>query len=204
MRMATAPDPALAADDPRTVRTGDRVAARIPGGAREFVRRVRPALSLVASLYITIQLCLVAWVAVPAVALGWTPRVVLSNSMNSGLRAGDVVLVGRTPTGQLPVGTMVVFDDPETAASTIHRIVDNDLDGAYRTKGDANPTVDPAPVRREQVRGVGRLLVPLVGLPVMWFQTGSRALFVIWCLCAVSAVVLARRRGARRTKAAVP
>lgn len=164
--------------------------------AASIFARVRPALSLLASLYVAVQLCLVVWVAAPTVALGWSPTVVLSNSMSPDVRAGDVVLVGRSSTELLPVGTLAVFDTKDSDEPTIHRIVENS-GGTYRTKGDANPTVDPVPLKPSEVRGVGRLLVPTVGLPAMWFQTGRPVLAIGWLVSAIGALLLSRRRSSR-------
>lgn len=162
-------------------------------------RRFRPAVSLLASLYVAVQLCLVAWVAAPGLLLGWTPRVVLSDSMAPGLRAGDVVLVGKASANRLPVGTLAVFRTAGSGESVIHRIVDNS-EGVYRTKGDANPTLDARPVRSAQIRGVGRLLVPMIGLPAKWAQNGDPALAAAWAVSTLGAAVLSRRHPGRRRR----
>lgn len=158
----------------------------------QLLRRARPMLSLLASLYLTITLCLVVWVATPVAVFGWRPQVVLSGSMQPAVRTGDIILLADAPATQLPIGSIVVFDDPQTGTSVLHRVVEA-ADGAYTTKGDANTSVDPTPVRHEQVRGQGRLLVPLVGAPVAWFQQRRLGLFAAWVGSVVASAALARR-----------
>lgn len=162
------------------------------------VAQVRPVLSLLASLYLTITLCLVLWVAAPIAVFGWRPQVVLSGSMGPEIHTGDVILVAEPPARPVPAGSIVLFDDPTTGRATVHRVTAHDPVAGYTTKGDANPTADPQPVPTTAVRGEGRLLVPLVGLPAAWFQNGSMWRFSAWSLSVVVSLVLARPAGRRR------
>jgi signal peptidase I len=161
--------------------------------------RIRPLLSLLASLFLTIQVCLAAWVLLPAVALGWEPRVVLTESMEPGMNAGDVVLVSPPPEGRLANGTIIVFEDPHTGTQITHRIVDIETDGGYRTKGDANSTPDAAPVAEEDIVGVARLLVPAIGTPLRWVDAGRPLLVAFWFGATICALAVARRPRRKRT-----
>jgi signal peptidase I len=175
---------------------GSRVRAAAPRDAAVAalagVGRLRPVLSLLASLYLTILLCLVVWVAVPVVAFGWRPQVVLSDSMEPALRTGDVILVA-DPSAAPAIGAIVLFDDPVSGDAIVHRVVDQDAAGGAVTKGDANLTADPRPLRPEDLRGEGRLLVPLVGAPAAWFQNGAMVEFSVWACTVIAALALARR-----------
>lgn len=108
---------------------------------------------------------LVAATVVPAAA-GWRSYVVLSGSMAPRLWPGDVVVASP---GRPSVHRIVVFGDPLTPGRTlVHRVVAVGPDGTLTTRGDANPSPDPAPVRH--VDGVARLRVPFIGLPDYWLH----------------------------------
>ena len=66
----------------------------------------------------------------------------------------------------------------------------------YVTKGDANPTPDTDPVPVESVEGVARLVVPLVGLPMLWMLRGDTVPLVAWALTTIGALAVALREHA--------
>ena len=108
-------------------------------------------------------------------AFGWRPYVVESGSMRPRINVGDIVLASPEHDPHRLLGHIVVFNDPDPSrAGTIktHRIVSENKDGTFVTKGDANLTVDPTPLKMSGVRGLGRLLVRWIGLPLVWVQRG--------------------------------
>jgi signal peptidase I len=138
---------------------------------------------------------LVGWLVV-GVLLGLSPVVVSSGSMSPLLRTGDVLLNGAPGTEVLGPGTVVTFDagaspqamaddgaSPSDARLVSHRVVASGP-GGYTTRGDANHAADRQPVPHGAVVGVGRVLVPFVGLPAVWARQGS------WALLAAVAVGL--------------
>lgn len=157
---------------------------------------------LLASFYLWLVLWLVLWAAVPALVIGWQPVLITSGSMGPSISAGDLVLLGEPPRDELLTqGTVITFEDPAVPGGLItHRIDGVREDGMYRTRGDANEAPDSTPVAPEQVVGVGRLLVPLVGLPVMWLRGDlvSFGLFVAGTLAAATTAGAAHRAGRRR------
>jgi signal peptidase len=109
-----------------------------------------------------------AWVVVGLVAaalgpalIGWTPHVVTSGSMNPAVIRGDVVVTDWVDGRHLRPGQVALFDTG--TGPTVHRVVEVLPDGTYLTRGDANASVDSTPVAPNQVRGVVRMVVPLVG-----------------------------------------
>lgn len=110
---------------------------------------------------------------VAAVVPGWSPVVMTSDSMAPSIRRGDVVVTKAFDGGELVPGNVVTFDDPAGAGLITHRIISVDASGAYQTKGDANPNADSTPVTADQIRGTGRFLVTLVGLPAVWLASGA-------------------------------
>ena len=105
---------------------------------------------------------------------GWRPYVVESGSMGPRIKVGDVVLAAPEHDAQRLLGHVAVFDDPDHPGRVkSHRVVKVNTDGTLVTKGDANPTADSSPVQVSAVRGLGRLLVRWVGLPLIWVSLGQ-------------------------------
>ncbi|WP_168209166.1 signal peptidase I [Agromyces intestinalis] len=132
---------------------------------------------------------LVATLAVIAVApqvFGLMATTVMSDSMAPVIRAGDVALSLPVEPDVIAEGQVVLFPDPSGADRLmLHRVADIDDDGMLRTKGDANESADSTLVDPADVVGVGVILVPLVGLPVVWAAAGA------WWLVALAVIVMA-------------
>lgn len=137
---------------------------------------------------------LVLWVAIAGLVLGLRPVVVTSGSMAPTIRAGDVVLYEPTAgDASLAPGTVVTFRDPTRGNRLVtHRVVRNEPDGLV-TRGDANPSDDGAPVPPSHLVGRGRLLVPYLGLPVVWLRDGAWLAAAAWLLGTAAAAAGALR-----------
>ncbi len=126
-------------------------------------------------VFVTISvLSLVVMTFVPSVAFGYRPIAVVSGSMGPGISVGDLVLYERHGLSGIEEGNIIVFDDPTIDGGTIvHRVVDIDPEtGWLRTKGDANANDDSGWVTEDDIKGVGRILIPFAGIPAVWVQTG--------------------------------
>ncbi len=134
---------------------------------------------------------LLLWAVVPGWLPGWSSTVVLSGSMSPRIEAGDVVVWSATPSEEIGEGSVAVFLD-EDGHRTLHRVVGHTDDHGLRTKGDANPTPDSAPVPPERVQGAGRVLVPLVGLPHLWLRDGRWAPLAALVVASVGAAWASR------------
>lgn len=158
-------------------------------------------------------LATISWSAAVAIAptlLGWKPVVVTSGSMSPRIRPGDVVVAQPVAADRLGPGTVIVFRAPGGTGLVTHRIVEVAADGSYITRGDANPDHDSTPLRPDGVVGVGRLLVPRVGMPALWIRLQAwRSLAVLGSVVVLSLVVTAaaapsspvhRRAGRRRER----
>lgn len=175
-------------------------------------RARRPAAAMwlwqVAAGLSAFHLGLVGWLATVALApslAGWTPYVITSGSMAPRIPLGAVVVAASPPEGRLDPGTVVVFSD-RSGRTVTHRVVEVDAAGHYRTKGDANPVADTTTVSPADVRGVGRILVPFVGLPLVWALHGrwpaTLAAVAITMLAAWTVRAVQRRAGAGEDPAA--
>ncbi|MUV87370.1 signal peptidase I [Natronomonas sp. CBA1123] len=92
--------------------------------------------------------------------------VVLSGSMEPAISPGDVVIVA---SGPVTVGDVITYRTGNEVPTT-HRIVE-EVDGAYRTKGDANENADAGLVAPEQVLGSVIVIIPLIGYVILWANT---------------------------------
>ncbi|MGH8890850.1 MAG: signal peptidase I [Acidothermaceae bacterium] len=107
---------------------------------------------------------------------GWRPYVVESGSMQPRIKVGDVILSSPEHNEQKLLGHVTVFEDPDAAhPGTVksHRVIKINSNGTMVTKGDANVTPDPVPLPLKNVKGIGRLLVRWIGLPLIWVQQGQ-------------------------------
>lgn len=112
------------------------------------------------------------WSLVPVV-FGWRSQVILSGSMAPRIHPGDVVVAQPRTADQVTPGQVVLVDNPARPGTLLlHRVVRREPDGSLVTRGDANPDVDSTPVPAARVRGLGRLRVPFIGLPVLWAREG--------------------------------
>ncbi len=137
-------------------------------------------------------------------AAGWHTTLVVSGSMEPAIRTGDLVVIAPIPLemarrGALK-GAVVQVDNPVRPGELLlHRVVGRNDDGSIITKGDNNRNRDYAPVRPEHVRGVARLRVPAVGLPVLWLKTRQTV-----SLMALGLVLLVLTWPERRIAVAAP
>jgi len=109
----------------------------------------------------------------PMMIPGATSASITSGSMTPKLRVGDVVIAVDQGDSTIAIGKIVVFKDPRRGDLVTHRIVGVDPDGNYITKGDANGINDVTPVPPDNIRGVGRWVVPYVGLPRVWLAESN-------------------------------
>ena len=162
-----------------------------PGSGRARTKRGdegRFYLGLVSLVALLVFGTLAVIALIPTVIPGFTSATITSGSMEPKLRPGDVVVAADHGDAVIAENTIVVFEDPARGDLVTHRIVGVDAHGDYITKGDANAINDVTPIPPENVRGVGRWVVPYVGLPRVWLADG-RWLPLMLTL-AVAAVVL--------------
>lgn len=135
-------------------------------------------------------------IALAPLLLGWQPFVVQSGSMEPTIAVGDVAL-GRPfqADEKIEVGRVYMLRDPSVSEDRIlvHRVVELRDDHKYTTAGDANAVTDATPVTPDDMRARAILLVPYVGLPVVWMKTGQWGLLALWLLLSVAAFFLATR-----------
>ena len=131
-----------------------------------------PLVRLVLNVIATFMLLLFAGLAVAATAprlFGYGSVVVTSGSMEPAVHKSDVVVTA--PSDGVDLGEGAVIDFDRDGERILHRVALVTPNG-YRTAGDANATTDPELVSPSQVRGVGIVVVPFIGLPATWAAEG--------------------------------
>lgn len=101
---------------------------------------------------------------------------VTGSSMEPTITANDIIIVTPTDKDQLAIGDVIAFrhqfDNALYPATITHRIVGLAKDG-YRTKGDAYADADDYVVAHEEVIGVMRFKLPILGALVHFADTGA-------------------------------
>ena len=94
--------------------------------------------------------------------LGYNAYSVVSGSMEPALPVGSVVYVESAGVSQIRAGDIIAFDDEGTVVT--HRVIESrPQEGAFITKGDANPSLDIKPTPYWKLIGRVKLCIPLLG-----------------------------------------
>lgn len=154
-------------------------AARVRKGIGMAVRIFFAVIAVLLVVYIVYMLIAryAMGIEVPTV-FGMGGAVVSSGSMEPELSVGDYVITVRQDSYE--VGDVIMFYSADGVCTT-HRIVEI-VDGAFRTKGDANNAADVLLVSADAVIGEVVAAVPGVGTVIGFLQTPAG-------LCIVLAVI---------------
>lgn len=104
--------------------------------------------------------------------MGWKPFIVLSGSMETEIKTGDIVVVKEVPIEDIKLNDIIAFK--EDGIVITHRIVEiKDESGLrkYITKGDNNNVQDSGFVLNEQIEGVYQFRIEGLGNLAMFIQT---------------------------------
>lgn len=173
-------------------RAGVPIPTSVAAGRSSSFVEARFYLGLAGLLVSLTVVWLTLFALVPALGWNWSSVVITSGSMTPSVAPGDVIVAAPHDGHGLGPGTVVVFHDAARPVLVTHRIVSVNEDGTYQTKGDANGVSDSTPLTPEQVVGVGKILIPLVGLPALWAWTDAWASFGVWAVVMILAVWSAR------------
>ena len=103
---------------------------------------------------------------------GWKPFIVLSGSMETEIKTGDIVVVKETDTSTLKENDVIAFREDNIVIT--HRIIKiENVNGEthYITKGDNNTSTDKGFVIPSQVEGIYKFRIARVGNMAMFIQT---------------------------------
>ncbi|MGH2784233.1 MAG: signal peptidase I [Actinomycetota bacterium] len=147
---------------------------------------------------------LLAFAFVPTL-FGADASIVTSGSMGEAAPIGSVVVSRLVDAHAVSVGDVITFRYPTSPTSITHRVVEvaDDATGrVFRTKGDANPAIDPVPVPiAGNVHRVERV-VPFAGRIVAFARSplGGVSLFLL----PITGLLLDERRRRRARAAQTP
>jgi signal peptidase len=123
-------------------------------------------LRALAAGWLMIMIGLAACVILPRLG-GWPVAVVISGSMRPAVDVGDMIVADPGAVAGVRAGQIVLVRRPGSGDLLTHRVARVLPDGAVVTRGDANQSDDAAPVPRQDVLGVVRLVVPRLGRLLM-------------------------------------
>jgi len=157
-----------------------RAAALLNGRIPSVPPRARRYLALTAN----VTLAGAALVVVGALAASLAPRllgyssvIVYGGSMADGIPVGSIAVTKEVQPEDVNVGDVIVFYPPATSpdrSPLMHRVVsvrEEDGQRIFRTKGDANPTLDPTEVSLQDTGSRVVYTVPYVGYLVNLART---------------------------------
>jgi signal peptidase I len=132
-------------------------------GDKGLFSKVGVVFATLASAYWYYAITIVGLAVALPLAIGWSTSTVATGSMEPVISPGDVVAFSDYDGGNLPIGSIIRFEDPARPGQTVtHRVTDINPDGTFETKGDANARPDSTcrPHRdasRRTPPGVGRV-----------------------------------------------
>lgn len=118
---------------------------------------------------------------VPQVVTADQSYVVLSDSMEPTISAGDVVVVNSVPTESIGEGDVITFRRGRDSVVT-HRVIEvQETDGqrSFRTRGDANEDADLGTVQPSSVVGEVMFSIPYLGYVVSFASTKYGLLLLV-------------------------
>jgi len=102
--------------------------------------------------------------------------VVATGSMRPTLNRGDLIVVRGVSGEDVKVRDIIAFKIPSEREPIVHRVVSKfRKDGKYYfvTKGDNNPSIDWfSPIPEDYLLGKVTMVIPRVGLPILFLKTG--------------------------------
>ena len=137
---------------------------------------------------------------------GYKPMMVMTESMEDYILAGDIIIVKEIDPTTLEVGDVITFFDPIGNGTTTvtHRIIDvvNDETGLwFQTQGDNNNTPDRELVESDAVIGIYVFRIPFIAHIALFMQTVPGLIVSIFVpLCAFVGYDLIRRNQYQKKK----
>lgn len=130
---------------------------------------MKKVINIFQSVTIIIGVLVVLLFLVPRI-FGIIPFIVLSGSMEPGIKTGSVVFVDtNVKVKDIEAGDVIAFKVGKSQVT--HRVVSVNSDNTFTTKGDANDTVDLNNVKFQNFKGKTISTIPYVGYALRLAQT---------------------------------
>ncbi|NLC54458.1 MAG: signal peptidase I [Erysipelothrix sp.] len=129
---------------------------------------------------LTVGLLIFAFLLVGVRFLGYTPYAIISGSMEPAYPVGSLVYVQKVDVEEIEVNTPITFVLNEDLVVATHRVVDIDKEAKlFKTKGDANNSVDGKPVHFNNVLGVVKYSLPYLGYLSVYLKSRKGLIVMI-------------------------
>ena len=99
---------------------------------------------------------------------GYSFSVVVTDSMVPTINVDDIIIIKDYDYDKLEVNDIIVYRNTEYNINVVHRIIEVNIDGTYKTKGDHNLTEDSFPITKDifvgkvvkygNILGIGKVL----------------------------------------------
>lgn len=165
---------------------------------KKWYKKISNWLTIIAATILAFVLLINLWIMfqantnkdkVPSV-FGYKPFIVLSGSMETDIRVGDLIITKEIDPTTLVVGDVIAFRDPEGTVTT-HRIiemVDCYQNTCFITKGDNNSSQDQQLVELDDVEGIYVGRIPSVGNMLKSLSEPTTIIIVVLGITVVFAV----------------
>lgn len=147
---------------------------------------IRHATALLSQIFFVGVVSMAFWTLILTLFTGWTPTLVMSDSMMPSMRTGDITIASPMSIQDLKdnvkIGHVLLAENPAQPGSLYtHRVLSiEDNHTVFVTKGDANKTVDSTKLPIDKVKGMERVLVPYLGLPFQSAKEGNYLPFILF------------------------
>lgn len=122
--------------------------------------------------------------------MGYKVFTVVSGSMEPEYKIGDLIYVEPISPSDVKVGDPITFILNENLVVATHRVVEIDTENKhFYTKGDANETLDAAPVHFNNVIGVPKFSIPKLGYVSDFIQNPPGTYITIGIVTLLIAIV---------------
>ncbi len=129
-------------------------------------------MSKVIQIFTSIIAILVVVMFILPIAVGIRPFIVLSGSMETGIKTGSIVYINTNISSYEIVKDDIIGFRLNNQTVT-HRVVEvNKEDQSFITKGDANDERDAVPVTFTNYLGKTIFTIPFIGKIIMFFKSG--------------------------------
>ena len=116
---------------------------------------------------------------------------VLSGSMEPAYSVGDLIYVVPTAEEDIEVGDVISYLLNASGTVATHRVVEIDEENSsFYTKGDANDAADGSSVHYNNVIGVVRFGIPLLGYATMFMSTTSGKILTVTAVIATMILIV--------------
>lgn len=142
---------------------------------REENREIRASqkeANMLGWLFTSLAAIIIIWFSLGV--FSFSPRVILTGSMQPGIKIGDVVIIHKINGKDAKLGDIIMF--PMGEMKVTHRVIavkEVDQKKYFTTKGDANPDPERDPIPEKNVKGKVVMVIPKLGKLTLLMRGGG-------------------------------